>query len=197
MAIRSLLALAALCGLVGAAQASPVLTVGDPAPPITAWKAFCAKNPAECRVDQSEAEVVAETPELLDLLDAVNAHVNRTITPVTDKDRWGVVDRWDYPIDGQGDCEDIQLLKRRYLAEAGIPRRAMPITVVIDEAGEGHAVLTIRTDKSDLILDNKTYAVKRWDETSYAFVKREAETPTGWGFVEELPDAPVVTAKGP
>ena len=71
-------------------------------------------------------------------------------------------------------------MKRKYLVEAGVPRRAMPMTVVLDEVGDGHAVLTIRTTSGDLILDNKTDAVKRWDETGYAFVKREAETSTGW-----------------
>ena len=61
------------------------------------------------------------------------------------------------------------------------------MTVVLDEIGDGHAVLTVRTDRGDLILDNKTYAVKRWDETGYSFIKREAETATGWAFVEDPP----------
>jgi hypothetical protein len=32
---------------------------------------------------------------------------------------WGVVERWSYPDDGYGDCEDYALLKRRMLIEAG------------------------------------------------------------------------------
>ena len=71
----------------------------------------------------------------------VNERVNDTILPVTDQDHWGVADRWDYPDDGLGDCEDIQLLKRRLLTEAGLPHRALRMTVVIDELGAGHAVL--------------------------------------------------------
>jgi predicted transglutaminase-like cysteine proteinase len=138
--------------------------------------------------------VVAVTPELIELISAVNVHVNRTIAPATDLAHRGVLDVWELPSDGRGDCEDYQLLKRKYLVEAGVPRRAMPMTVVLDEVGDGHAVLTIRTTRGDLILDNKTYAVKRWDETGYAFVKREAETATGWGFVEE-PPAQVATAR--
>jgi predicted transglutaminase-like cysteine proteinase len=36
--------------------------------------------------------------------------------------------------DGFGDCEDYQLLKRHLLAEAGLPRRAMRMTVVVHPA---------------------------------------------------------------
>ena len=71
----------------------------------------------------------------------------------------GVPDRWDLAEDGQGDCEDFQLLKRRLLAEAGLPRRAMRMTVVVDDKGEGHAVLMIRTAQGDFVLDNKTSAI--------------------------------------
>ncbi len=138
-------------------------------------------------------ETVAATPELLDLVDAVNRYVNRTILPVTDKDHWGVIDRWGFPVDAMGDCEDIQLLKRRSLIAAGVPRRALPMTVVLDEAGEGHAVLTVRTHGEDLILDNKTSDVKSWDRTAYTYVKREGETRTGWVFLEAKP-MPVITA---
>ena len=42
------------------------------------------------------------------MLIRVNEHVNSVILAVTDQDHWGVVDRWDYPDDGMGDCEDIQ-----------------------------------------------------------------------------------------
>ena len=122
-----------------------------------------------------------------------NRYVNRTILPVTDKDHWGVIDRWGFPVDAMGDCEDIQLLKRRYLVAAGVPRRALPMTVVLDETGEGHAVLTVRTHGEDLILDNKTSDVKSWDRTAYTYIKREGETRTGWVFLEAKP-MPVITA---
>ena len=101
--------------------------------------------------------------------------MNARIKPITDKDHWGVVDRWEFPDDGKGDCEDYQLLKRKMLAERGLPRRAMRMTVVIDELGEGHAVLMIRTDRGDYILDNKTSAVLPWDQTGYVYVKRESQ----------------------
>ena len=36
------------------------------------------------------------------------------------------------------------------------------MTVVIDEQDEGHAVLTVRTDRGDFILDNKRMSVLPW-----------------------------------
>jgi hypothetical protein len=39
--------------------------------------------------------------------------------PMTDLDHWGVVERWNYPDDGYGDCEDYVLLKRRLLIQLG------------------------------------------------------------------------------
>ncbi len=48
--------------------------------------------------------------------------------------------------DGYGDCEDYALLKRKMLMQAGWPREALLMTVVRDKKGEGHAVLTVKTD---------------------------------------------------
>jgi predicted transglutaminase-like cysteine proteinase len=186
-------ALMILALAMGTADAAPLLVANGEAPPLPAWTDFCAKQPAECRLDPKEPETVAATPELLELVDAVNRYVNRTILPVTDKDHWGVIDDWGFPVEAMGDCEDIQLLKRRYLIEAGVPRRALPMTVVLDELGEGHAVLTVRTDQEDFILDNKNSIVKRWDRTGYTFIKREGDAATGWVFLEAKP-APVTTA---
>ena len=81
---------------------------------------------------------------------------------------------------GRGDCEDYALLKRKRLAEAGLPRRAMLMTVVIDEENAGHAVLMIRTDRGDFVLDNKRNAILPWSQTGYVYVKRESQYRTGW-----------------
>jgi predicted transglutaminase-like cysteine proteinase len=106
--------------------------------------------------------------------------VNKSVRSIPDREHWGVADRWDLAEDGSGDCEDFQLLKRKLLAEAGLPRRAMRMTVVIDGRDEGHAVLMIRTDRGDFILDNKTNAVLPWSKTGYIFVKREGQDRTAW-----------------
>ncbi|MCY1373525.1 hypothetical protein D3C81_1974220 [compost metagenome] len=59
------------------------------------------------------------------------------------------------------------------------------ITVVRKPDGEGHAVLTVRTDRGDFVLDNLTDEVLRWDETEYTYLKRQAANNTGrWVTIE-------------
>ena len=148
--------------------------------PIPAWTEFCKRYPTECTVDASQPAVITLTATTWSTILEVNRRVNKSVRSVPDRDHWGVADRWDLAEDGSGDCEDFQLLKRKLLADAGLPRRAMRMTVVIDERDEGHAVLMIRTDRGDFILDNKTSAVLPWSKTGYTFVKREGQDRTAW-----------------
>jgi predicted transglutaminase-like cysteine proteinase len=159
--------------------AAPIAASGDARAPY-AWADFCKRKPSECAVNPAEPESVEMTPKLWKTLVSFNSRINREIEAITDQDHWGIVDRWDIPEDGKGDCEDYVLLKRKRLAEAGIPRRAMRATVVIDEENAGHAVLMIRTDRGDYILDNKRNAILPWNQTGYVYVKRESQMQTGW-----------------
>jgi predicted transglutaminase-like cysteine proteinase len=161
--------------------------------PVLGWVRFCERHPDECRVDVSEPATVTMTPQVWRTIVLVNRRVNARIKAMTDKEHWGAVDSWDFPDDGYGDCEDYQLLKRRNLADHGLPRRAMRMTVVIDEQGEGHAVLMIRTDRGDFILDNKTNAILPWSQTGYVFVKREGQNDTAWASLGGI-GSPVTTA---
>ena len=100
---------------------------------------------------------------------------------MTDMDHWGVIEKWSLPTDGYGDCEDYVLLKRKMLMDAGWPREALLITVVRDKLGEGHAVLTVKSDKGEFILDNQNENVVAWTETGYRFVKRQSQSdPNIW-----------------
>jgi predicted transglutaminase-like cysteine proteinase len=161
--------------------------------PVAAWVDFCRRHPTECTVDTSEPATIAMTSEVWRTILSVNRRTNARIKPKTDMEHWGVVDRWDFPEDGYGDCEDYQLLKRKLLAERGLSRRAMRMTVVIDDLGEGHAVLMIRTDRGDYILDNKTSAVLPWRDTGYTYVKREGQDSTAWVSLGGV-GSPVATA---
>jgi len=186
-----LLAMIAASGSLAAGQAQaqtlaalprtlpPASDVGD-ARPIAGWTDFCRRMPAECAVDVSEPATIALTPAVWHSIVSVNRRVNARLVAITDMDHWGVADRWDIPTDEAGDCEDFQLLKRKLLAAAGLPQRAMRMTVVVDEKNEGHAVMMLRTDRGDLILDNKTDAVLHWFDTGYVFVKRESQDRMGW-----------------
>jgi predicted transglutaminase-like cysteine proteinase len=172
---KALVALAFLLSTIPVV-AEPLLSQG-PANPTKAWNEFCSRVPAECEVDTREQAVVRDTAGLRKLLERVNREVNDRITPVSDDPNHDV---WTFPDQGFGDCEDIQLLKRRLLIEAGLPRRALRMTVVINHIGEGHAVLTVHTHVEDLILDNYTNAVLPWHRTGYVFIKREGRFGPQW-----------------
>jgi predicted transglutaminase-like cysteine proteinase len=175
------------------ARATDRIQVVGPAGPTQAWIDFCQRYPDECRVDLSQPARISLNSQVWAALTQVNERVNSSILAVTDQDHWGVLDRWDYPDDGLGDCEDIQLLKRKLLVEAGLPHRALRMTAVIDEQGQGHAVLIVLTDSGDFILDNKRNAVLPWGKTGYTFVKREGTNGSAWVALGGQP-APVVTA---
>jgi len=145
------------------------------------WTEFCAENRQECNTKPMEARDVVLSPTAWRDLVRVNRWVNTKIKPLTDMEHWGVVERWSYPDDGYGDCEDYVLLKRRMLMHAGWPRQALLITVVRDQRGDGHAVLTVKTDKGEFILDNQVEEILLWSESSYRFVKRQSQTdPNVW-----------------
>ncbi|MGY6570055.1 MAG: transglutaminase-like cysteine peptidase [Salinarimonas sp.] len=172
---------------------TPLPAMGG-AQPVPAWRAFCARHPIECSVDRREAEIIPMTPRIWELINRVNRDVNAAITPMTDMEQWGVLDSWDFPKTGYGDCEDYQLLKRRMLAEAGLPRRAMRMTVVLDERNEGHAVLKIMTDRGAFILDNVIDTVLPWDETPYVYIKREGHDSTAWVSLGGIAASPTTVA---
>ena len=114
-------------------------------------------------------------------LNRINTAVNTAIKPLTDQDHYGVLEKWTFPEDGYGDCEDYVLLKQRLLIAAGWPRQALLITVVRDQRGDGHAVLTVKTDRGEFVLDNQNPEILLWSETSYRFVKRQSQTsPNVW-----------------
>jgi predicted transglutaminase-like cysteine proteinase len=174
---------AALSGVVSPAAAASVtyIPVGEQARPPIGWVEFCAAQPDECMDASTPARDVVLSAAAWSELVRVNRLVNQTVKPITDIDHHGVIERWSYPDDGYGDCEDYVLLKRRYLMEAGWPRQALLITVVRDKKGDGHAVLTVKTDKGELILDNQNEEILPWTETGYRFVKRQSqENPNQW-----------------
>ena len=152
------------------------VSVGATSRPPIGWVEFCTEHPKDCATGPGAPRDVVLTSKSWKDLTRVNRWVNDTIKPVTDLDQWGVVEKWSYPDTGKGDCEDYVLLKRRMLMQAGWPREALLITVVRDKKGDGHAVLTVKTDKGDFILDNQAGNVLLWSETGYRFVKRQSQS---------------------
>ncbi len=177
---------------IAAAAALPTAAIADPATPPRAQERnspymrvfgvtqapygfvqFCARMPAECQQGPMEEQRLSATPQRLAELDTINRAVNREIAPATDLEVYGQAEYWTLPVH-RGDCEDYALLKRKRLIARGWPESALLMTVVRDEKGEGHAVLTARTLQGDFILDNKVDEVKVWHRTRYDYVMRQS-----------------------
>lgn len=194
-------------GLALLAAASPVcardsalrrsaMTITDETSIPYGWVDFCARYADACDSAPLSPEDVAFSARTMRDIERINQAINKSIVPTTDMDHWGVVDRWDYPSDGKGDCEDYALEKRRLLLASGYPRQALLMTVVKDHAGEGHAVLTVKTDHGDYVLDNMVDTVLPWDETGYRFVKRQSQAnPNVWVSIGQPVSAPLYTAR--
>ena len=176
--VASAIALVALAAPVesNADERPRFVSTGETAKPPIGWIEFCIEYEPECKTKPTQArDVVLTTPAWRDL-ERVNLFVNTHVKPMTDMEHWGVVERWNYPDDGYGDCEDYVLQKRRLLMAAGWPREALLITVVRDKRGDGHAILTVKTDKGEFILDNQNDQILLWSDTGYRFVKRQSQS---------------------
>jgi predicted transglutaminase-like cysteine proteinase len=166
---------------------------GQTLPPI-GYVTFCREHEAECRPSGPIVERMQLTAQKRNELERVNRYVNQSVSPVTDLDLYGKVEVWAYPTSGKGDCEDYVLLKRRMLIERGWPESTLLITVVRDENNEGHAVLTVRTDRGDLVLDNKRQEILAWTKTGYTFIKQQSgRNPLIWTSLLPPDQAPATT----
>ncbi len=186
----------ALLAPVDAEPAVRAEPVGDVTRVPYGWADFCGRRPAECRVDVLDPVDVVLTPDVMATLRWVNRQANATIEPVSNLDHWGtLLDHWDYPTDGKGDCKIYALWKRKLLLDRGFPRQALLMTIVRDLDGNGHTILTVKTDRGDLILDNMVGEIRLWDETGYKFVKRQSQPdPNVWVSIGPA-TMPVTTAR--
>jgi predicted transglutaminase-like cysteine proteinase len=145
---------------------------------------FCSANPKECAryslAERMAPARLAMTPESWNLLYQVNTYVNSHIKPASDQELYGIAENWTYPVNA-GDCEDYLLLKKRKLEALGFPARDLRITVVLQEKGEGHAVLTVTTTEGDYVLDNRRNDILPWKDTQYTYLKRQSgDDPKRW-----------------
>jgi predicted transglutaminase-like cysteine proteinase len=154
-------------------RTSPYMRVFGVSQPPYGFVKFCEREPDECRQGAPEEQRFSAGPDRLSELDAVNRTVNHEIEPATDLEVYGQTEYWAIPTT-RGDCEDYALLKRKRLIARGWPISSLLMTVVRDERGEGHAVLTARTVQGDFILDNKVDEVKVWYRTPYEYVMRQS-----------------------
>jgi len=177
-----------VCGANSAEDARALYaSVGDHmrTPPI-GWVQFCETYKTECDTKPLPArDVVLNSTAWVDL-NRVNDWANHNIKPMTDMDHYGMIQWWRYPDDGAGACHSYALLKRRLLIQAGWPRQALLVTIVREANGEGHAVLTVKTNRGEFILDNLTDEILLWSQTPYRYYKRQSqEDPNVWVWLYE------------
>jgi len=135
---------------------------------------MCLQKPDECTGGgRIQVDV---TKNVMATLRRVNSDVNRTIKPRYDTvgtDVWSVNAT-------SGDCEDYVVAKRRALIKAGIPASALRIAYTKTRAGEGHAILLVKTNGSSLVLDNLTAAIKPLSQTGYRIIAASGANPLSW-----------------
>lgn len=137
------------------------------------YQLMCLKTPEQCR--GGGASSISVTADIMALLKRINAKVNRSIRPQYDKgnDVWSASAR-------SGDCEDYVLAKRAALIKAGLPASSLRIAYVKTRQGEGHAILVVKANGKDLVLDNLTSAIRPLGRTGYSVVSMSGANPTRW-----------------
>lgn len=140
---------------------------------------FCVRNPDECKAGNGAPEVVLSAFARREL-QSVNSAVNRSIAPRNDAADQTGDDSWQVNVKS-GDCEDFALTKRDHLIAMGWSPNALRIAVTSTPSGEGHAVLVVKTDGGDLVLDNRTNAIKNWRDTDLRWIMiQSGENPRIW-----------------
>ncbi len=175
-----------LIGSFGASQSAQALNVDFTNPAFAAigqhqastpigHAEFCHFHHSECGPNKRIVEAVQLTQSKWQQLLNINNTINTDVRPATDEQLYHVAEFWTYP-NGYGDCEDYALAKRRALIDDGWPASTLLMTVVRQKNGEGHAVLMVRTDRGDLILDNQNALIEVWTDTPYQYLKRQSQT---------------------
>ncbi|WP_297103552.1 transglutaminase-like cysteine peptidase [uncultured Devosia sp.] len=137
------------------------------------FQLFCLEQPAHCRGGGKSQ--VALTREVLESIRRVNSQVNRSIRPRNDPGP----DVWTLGA-SSGDCEDYVLSKRYALMRAGLPSSALRMAHVRTREGIDHAILIVKTDHDDLVLDNLVADVLPLNKVSYRIVAVSSADPMVW-----------------
>jgi len=134
------------------AHASTWLRMGGPASKPVGHYEYCKSHRSDCRAHGGAGRLASSR---MSVLRSVNLHVNRSVKEMSDWDHYGKREVWRLPVNKAGDCEDYALEKRAELMRRGYAASDLLIAVG-RRHGEPHAVLVVRTDQGDFVLDNMT-----------------------------------------
>ena len=179
-------ALTASTQLSSAAQrGNHMVTTGLTSQPIGHYN-YCKQYISDCKIKTWNTKAPALTRQRWKDLVEVNSFSNKTVIPVTDQELYNIEEHWAFPA-AYGDCEDYVLQKRQMLMDRGWPPSSLLITVVLQPNGEGHAVLTVRTDRADYVLDNLNDRILQWNQTEYTYLKRQSVRYSGhWSNIKDI-----------
>jgi predicted transglutaminase-like cysteine proteinase len=137
------------------------------------FQIFCLQNAAQC-VETQDSQATY-SPKIHTKVTSVNLNINSTIIARNDvgMDQWALNPT-------EGDCEDYALSKRAQLVSAGMPAGALRIATALTPEGIGHAVLVMRTNQGDLVLDNLNNIVKPFNEVDIKILAISGTNPTQW-----------------
>ncbi|WP_120502048.1 transglutaminase-like cysteine peptidase [Roseovarius sp. EL26] len=111
----------------------------------------------------------------------INRRINQSVRSVPDQRQYRTKDVWALPTRTGGDCEDYALAKKLKLVQMGYAPEELLIATVVHKKLGPHAVLVIRTEQGDYVLDNLTNRVLLWKETNYFFVQMQnPQNPKQW-----------------
>lgn len=191
VALATGLALTAMPGFMAAdtanaAPAGPHLTVYRPSQPPPGTETLCSAVPASCAGGKVAA---ARTPSSeLALAGDINRNVNATLRPLRDPD--GVGRSWTPPAGGIGDCKHYAVIKKQMLVKAGVDPGRLMLAIVAAGGPQMHAVLVLRTNERDVVLDNLSDRILDWRESGYTFLKMQrAGDGRRWDLILEGPRA--------
>lgn len=147
------------------------------APPSGAQN-LCAKYDWVCSTSRQNKRFTQNDSQLIK---RINRRVNGETREITDQSQYKKADFWSLPTSRGGDCEDFALLKKKELVRAGISPERLLLATVLDRTRRSHAVLVLRTDTGDYVLDNLTNKIKSWQSTRYTFLRMQnPSAPGSW-----------------
>jgi predicted transglutaminase-like cysteine proteinase len=139
---------------------------------------FCKAHPGDCK-ESGAATSPTLTAEKWKELRSINVSINGAIRPQNDKpgrinDKWTLAPK-------AGDCEDYAVTKRHRLIGRGWPQSALALAIAVAPGKGHHAVLVVRTEAGDYVLDNLHNDVRPWRSLGYRWLKvQSAANPRKW-----------------
>ncbi|MGG7643554.1 transglutaminase-like cysteine peptidase [Rhodovulum sp. YNF3179] len=122
--------------------------------------------------------------DMLMMAHRVNRDVNRSVRPISDLKQYGREELWALPTPRGGDCEDYALRKKQILYASGVDPARLLLATVLDTNMSPHAVLVLRHETGDFVLDNLNNKLLGWAKTGYIFMRvQNPRAPHGWNMV--------------